>query len=52
MYRRSESGWEREEYAGTEATIPLPEVRCELALAELYENVEFVPVRPDEDWDE
>ncbi|MFK7817346.1 MAG: Uma2 family endonuclease [Planctomycetaceae bacterium] len=41
VYRRTESGFEVEHYAGLEAIIPLPEIDCQLAFAELYEDVRF-----------
>ena len=50
VYRRGDRGFDREVCTGLDAIIPLPETDCELALAELYQNVEFVPVVPgDED---
>ena len=52
VYRRGDSGFDREVYTGLDAIIPLPEIECELALAELYQNVEFVPVVSDDDDDE
>ena len=42
-YRRTDKGFVREEYVGTDAVIALPEIGCELPLAEIYESVEFVP---------
>ncbi len=48
VYRRADSGFDREVYQGLDAIIRLPEIDCELTLAEFYENVEFVPVEPDE----
>lgn len=51
VYRRGDSGFDREVYTGLDAFIPLPEIECELALAELYPNVEFVPFVADEDDD-
>ena len=41
VYRRGDSGFDREVHLGLDAVIPLPEIECHLALAELYENVEF-----------
>jgi len=52
VYRRGDSGFDREVYTGLDAIIPLPEIECELALAELYQNVEFVPVVTDGELDE
>lgn len=43
VYRRVGNGFERETYAGLSAVIPLPEIDCRLALADLYEHVEFPP---------
>lgn len=44
VYRRDEEGaFVGEVHEGLEATIPLPEIDAELALAELYEGVEFSP---------
>lgn len=50
-YRRSDQGFEREVYQGLEAVIPLPEIDCELPLAEIYDRVEFgaEPGEDDED---
>jgi Uma2 family endonuclease len=45
--RRIDSGFEREVYIGQDAVIPLPEIQCDLPLAELYENVEFLPLEAD-----
>jgi len=45
--RRADSGFEREVYIGMDAVIPLPEIRCQLTLADLYENVEFLPLEED-----
>ncbi|MEJ7594330.1 MAG: Uma2 family endonuclease [Planctomycetaceae bacterium] len=52
VYRRGDSGFDREVYTGLDAIIPLPEIECQLALAELYQNVEFVPVVTDDELDE
>lgn len=49
VYRRTDSGFERETYVGHDAVLPLPEIDCELRLADLYENVEFPPPRSDDD---
>lgn len=49
VYRRTDSGFDREVFMGTDAVIPLPEIKCELALKELYQNVEFIAaIRDDE----
>lgn len=42
-WRRTETGFSCEEYSGIDATISLPEIDCELALSDLFENVQFVP---------
>lgn len=49
VYRRLDSGFARETYLGTDAVIPLPEIECELSLADLYENVEFTPPVAEDD---
>lgn len=49
VYRRTDSGFARETYVGHEAAIPLPEIECDLRLADLYENVEFPPPAADDD---
>ncbi|MEO8498322.1 MAG: Uma2 family endonuclease [Planctomycetota bacterium] len=49
VHRRADSGFVRETYVGLDAVIPLPEIECELALAELYENVDFPPPVADDD---
>jgi Uma2 family endonuclease len=48
VYRRKGDGFESEVYEGVGAMVPLPEVDIELPLAEIYENIEFVP-EPDGD---
>jgi Uma2 family endonuclease len=48
VYRRGDSGFDRESYSGLEAVIPLPEIGCHLPLAEVYERVEFAPPKDDE----
>lgn len=53
VHRRADSGFARETYLGCDAIVPLPEIECELPLADLYENVEFPPpAADDEDGDE
>jgi Uma2 family endonuclease len=42
-YRRTEQGFVPELYSGLEAVIPLSEIDIELPLAEIYEDVEFIP---------
>jgi len=49
VYRRQDSGFARETYVGSDAIIPLPEIECELTLADLYENVDFPPPTVDEE---
>ena len=42
VYRRGPSGgFLREEYSGLDAIIPLPEIEASLALADVYEGIEF-----------
>ena len=48
VYRRTDSGFARETYVGNDAVVSLPEIECELRLADLYENVEFPPVISDD----
>ena len=44
LYRRlPEGGFAIERHTGIAATIPLPEIEAALALADLYERVEFTP---------
>ncbi|MDA1053500.1 MAG: Uma2 family endonuclease [Planctomycetota bacterium] len=49
VYRRLDSGFARETYVGSDAIIPLPEIECELTLADLYANVDFPPPTVDEE---
>ncbi len=43
-YRRTPDGdFRREVYLGLDAAVPLPEIGCALALADLYEGVDFLP---------
>lgn len=42
-YRRTNDGFVREIYEGHDAVIPLPEIGVELALADIYDDVEFSP---------
>lgn len=42
-YRRTEEGFVREIFQGLEAVIPIPNLKIELSLAEIYERVEFGP---------
>lgn len=41
VFRRTEQGFFREDYAGAERAIPLPEIETELPLAEIFDGVEF-----------
>lgn len=41
VHRRTETTFAAEVYEGTDAVIPLPVEGCSLALAELYEGVDF-----------
>lgn len=41
--RRAAGGFAIEHHAGLDAVIPLPEIEAELALADLYERVDFAP---------
>ncbi len=43
VYRRNSSGFEREVFERLDAVIALPEIEAELALADVYDGVEFVP---------
>ncbi len=49
VYRRLDSGFDREIYTGPDAIIPLPEIKCELALQDLYLNVQFEPAMSDDE---
>jgi Uma2 family endonuclease len=42
-YRRSDGGFVREVYAGLSAVVPLPEIGCDLPLAEIYDGMQFGP---------
>lgn len=41
VFRRTDDGFVREAYEGSDAVIPLPEIGAQLALADVYERVEF-----------
>ena len=41
--RRAEGGFAIEHHSGSDAVIPLPEIEAQLALADLYERVDFAP---------
>jgi Uma2 family endonuclease len=49
VYRRTSDGFARETYVGNDPSIPLPEIDCELPLADLYEDVEFPPEMPNDE---
>jgi Uma2 family endonuclease len=49
VYRRTDRGFVREDYAGLDAVIPLPELGTEFPLAEIYVDVEFVSEPDDSD---
>jgi Uma2 family endonuclease len=49
VYRRQKNEFSREAYAGFDAVISLPEIDCKLALADLYEKVEFTPIPSDDE---
>jgi Uma2 family endonuclease len=49
VFRRAGENFEREVYQRLDAVVPLPEIGIDLPLAEIYEAVEFVPERDDED---
>lgn len=48
VYRRNDTGFDHEVYRGINAVIPLPEIKCELPLKDLYQNVEFEAVIADD----
>jgi Uma2 family endonuclease len=48
VFRRTDSGFNREVYQGLDAAIPVGEIGIELPLADIYENVEFGP-EPEDD---
>ena len=47
VYRRADEGFTCETYEGPDAIISLPEIECDLSLAEAYAQVEFLPTDPD-----
>jgi Uma2 family endonuclease len=47
VFRRTEQGFVREVYQGLDAVLPLREIEIDLPLAEIYEGVEFIPERED-----
>jgi Uma2 family endonuclease len=48
LWRRTETGFASEVYEGLATSVPLPELGCELPLAEIYEGVVF-PAKPPTD---
>jgi len=42
VFRRTATSFVREVHAGSAATVPLPEIGCELPLVEVYDGVELV----------
>lgn len=46
VHRRADAGFAPEIYEGLDAVIPLPEIECELSLAEAYTQVQFLPPDP------
>jgi len=49
VYRRIDHGFAKENYAATDAIIPLAEIGCRLNLAECYANVNFLPPITEQD---
>jgi Uma2 family endonuclease len=49
VYRRTEQGFVREVYEGTDAVIPLAEIDTTLPLAEIYDGVQFTPEPAEDD---
>jgi Uma2 family endonuclease len=49
VYQRSEGGFVREIYEGLDSVVPLPELKLQLSLGEIYERVEFGPEPEDEE---
>jgi Uma2 family endonuclease len=41
FFRRTDSGFSREAVVDSSASVPLPEIECELSLSDVYERVEF-----------
>lgn len=52
VYRRTDSGFDHEVYVGLDTVIPLPEIQCEMALKDLYQNVDFLPQSVDDHVDD
>lgn len=49
VWRRTSSGFIREQWQGLTAAIPLPEIQTTLPLTEVYEGVDFAVAEPEED---
>jgi Uma2 family endonuclease len=49
LYRRSDEGFVCETYRGLDALIPLPEIDCDLSLGEVYDQVQFELLEPDQE---
>jgi Uma2 family endonuclease len=49
VFRRTEYGFVREIYQGLDAVIPLPEIDVELPLAEMYDAVDLIPERNEDE---
>ena len=47
-YRRTDEGFVREVFQGLQAILPLPSIKTELTLSEIYRGVEFLP-EPEEE---
>ena len=48
LFRRTETGFVREEYEGLDAVLPLPELGIVLPVAEVYHRVTFAPITEDD----
>ncbi len=46
LYRRKGDTWAEENFEGLDAVITLPAIGAQLALADIYEDASFEPVRP------
>ncbi len=44
VYRRQDSGFERQVIEGLNAVIPLPEIDAELALRDVYDGIDFAAI--------
>lgn len=51
VYRRGDQGFAREVYDDPAGVVPLAEIGTELALADIYQDVEFTPETDDDDAD-